>query len=126
MLDCCRARWQIESTFASVQVTPDILAALSTFGVGGLVSYLVMTWKRHDDQAWAEERKSSRQEIKDLAVQNMAVQERMLEAVIANTAAMHTLSKTVEALSSLELVRERLDRIERAVSAEDEPTTRAN
>lgn len=107
-------------------MTPDILAALSTFGVGGLVSYLVMTWKRHDDQAWAEERKSSRQEIKDLAVQNMAVQERMLEAVIANTAAMHTLSKTVEALSSLELVRERLDRIERAVSAEDEPTTRAN
>lgn len=92
------------------------IAAFASLGVGGLVAYLMLHWKREDDKQY-------RENVRELADRSMTLHERTLEAIVANTKAMNALIDTVNSVAALQEIKGRLDGIEKAVSknAEQSP-----
>lgn len=116
-----------------------LVISLVNLGVGGIVSYLVLQWKRADDLAWAAERKATAEahtkeireekerhaaELKEVLDRSMAIQEKTLDAMTLSTSAMLSMKQTAEGLVSLTLIEKRLEKIEAATTKVADGTPR--
>ncbi len=78
-----------------------LLTQLSSLGLGAVIAIIVLLWKRADDQA-------HRDELAAIIARMEARDERMLAALESTALALQSLQETVESLSALNRLEERI------------------
>lgn len=84
---------------------PELLKILVSTGVGGVLAGIVLWWKRLDDQKHAAD-------LKTIMERRDRTDDRTLQIIDANTAALRSLQGAVENVASLRGIEERLRQLE--------------
>lgn len=87
----------------------EILASLAPLGVGGIIAYIVLMWKRADDQRYAGELKADREQMMSALAANSNALQEVSQTLIALLEAQRAQAHTEQALSRIESRLSRFD-----------------
>lgn len=80
----------------------ELIKGFSAMGIGGVVCWLVLTWKRQDDRSNLEREKANSDRLASLADRALATAESCATAVKSNTDALREMGTMLKILEKLE------------------------